>query len=176
VGTCFTAQGFGATTGAAPYSRPYTRNPDSFDPRAAFIFQGVGPNEQIGNFPSLQLPGGAAGEELDRFDYSLNSPPTTLVLATARGFGNDYIWVVEEINNTTNVSTTGNGGQPPNPLVRSDMTLSYYPKGGAVFSVSSISFTGSLFFNHYNNNVSRITGNVLRTFMSGAPLPGAPLG
>jgi N,N-dimethylformamidase len=176
VGTGFTAQGFGAVTGSANYSRPYTRNPDSFDSRAAFIFQGVGPNEQIGNFPSLQLRGGAAGEELDRFDYSLNSPPTTLVLATASGFGNDYLWVVEEINNTTNVSTTGNGGQPPNPLVRSDMTLSYYPKGGAAFSVSSISYTGSLFFNHYNNNVSRITGNVLRTFMSSAPLPGAPRG
>jgi N,N-dimethylformamidase len=56
------------------------------------------------------------------------------------------------------------------------MTLSYHPKGGAVFSVSSISYTGSLFFNRYNNNVSRITGNVLRTFMSDAPLPGAPRG
>jgi N,N-dimethylformamidase len=176
VGTGFTAQGFGAVTGDATYSRPYTRNPDSFDPRAAFVFQGVGPTEEIGNFPSLQLTGGAAGEELDRYDYGLKPPPTTLVLSTASGFGNDYIFVVEEVNNTTNVSTTGGPNQPPNPLVRSDMTLSYYPRGGAVFSVSSISYTGSLYYNHFNNNVARITTNVLRTFSSGGPLPGAPAG
>jgi N,N-dimethylformamidase len=171
VSTGFTAQGFGSKRGTAFYSRPYKRDPDSFDPRAAFIFRGVGANELIGNFPTLQWAGGAAGEELDRFDYALNTPPTTLVLATATGFGDQYIFVVEEINNTMDLQ-----GGSVNPLVKADMTLSYYPKGGAVFSVSSISYTGSLFFNHYNNNVSRITGNVLRAFMSGAPLPGAPRG
>jgi N,N-dimethylformamidase len=173
VATGFTAEGFGAVTGTATYSRPYTRDPGSFDPRAAFVFQGIGPNEEIGHFPSLQLTNGAAGEELDRYDYALNSPPETLVLATASGFGNDYIFVVEEVNGTTNVSTTGGGGQPPNPLVRSDMTLSFLPRGGAVFSVSSISYSGSLPINHNHNNVSRITANVLRAFMSGGPLPGS---
>jgi N,N-dimethylformamidase len=173
VGTGFTAQGFGAVTGTATYSRPYTRAPDSSDPRAAFVFRGIGPNEQIGNFPSLQLTNGAAGEELDRYDYALNSPPDTLVLATASGFGNEYIFVPEEVNNTTNVSTTGGGGQPPNPLVRSDMTLSFLPQNGAVFSVSSISYSGSLPINHNNNNVSTITRNVLQTFLSSGPLPGS---
>jgi N,N-dimethylformamidase len=159
--------------GDATYSRPYTRNPASFDPRAAFVFRGVGANEQIGKFPSLQLTDGAAGEELDRYDYALNSPPDTLVLATARGFGNEYIFVPEEVNNTTDVSTTGGGGQPPHPLVRSDMTLSFLPHDGAVFSVSSISYSGSLPINNNNNNVSTITRNVLQTFMSSAPLPGS---
>jgi N,N-dimethylformamidase len=173
VATGFTAQGFGAVTGSATYSRPYTREAGSFDPRAAFVFRGVGPNEQIGNFDSLQLKNGAAGEELDRYDYALDSPPDTLVLATANGFGNEYIFVPEEVNNTTNVSTTGGPGQPPNPLVRSDMTLSFLPKDGAVFSVSSISYSGSLPINHNNNNVSTITGNVLRTFDAGTPLPGS---
>jgi N,N-dimethylformamidase len=84
--------------------------------------------------------------------------------------------VVEEINNTTNVSTAGGPNQPPNPLVRADMTLSYYPRGGAVFSVSSISYTGSLYYNNFNNHVPRITTTVLRTFSSGGPLPGAPAG
>jgi len=173
VATGFTAQGFGSVKGNATYSRPYTRNPDSFDPRAAFVFRGVGANEQIGKFPSLQLTDGAAGEELDRYDYALNSPPDTLVLATARGFGNEYIFVPEEVNNTTDVSTTGGDGQPPHPLVRSDMTLSFLPHDGAVFSVSSISYSGSLPINNNNNNVSTITRNVLQTFMSSAPLPGS---
>jgi N,N-dimethylformamidase len=172
VGTGFTAQGFGAVTGSATYSRPYKRDPASFDPRAAFVFRGIGGNEQIGHFPSLQLKNGAAGEELDRYDYALGSPPDTLVLATARGFGNDYIFVPEEVNNTTNVSTTGGKGQRPNPLVRSDMTLSFLPHNGAVFSVSSISYSGSLPINHNNNNVSALTRNVLQAFMSSGPLPG----
>jgi hypothetical protein len=43
--------------------------------------------------------------------------------------------------------------------------------GGAVFSIGSISWTGSLSSNAYDNNVSRITGNVLRRFLSREPLP-----
>ena len=35
--------------------------PDSFDPRAAFIFDGIGDNELIGNHPSLVLEFGGAG-------------------------------------------------------------------------------------------------------------------
>jgi N,N-dimethylformamidase len=38
------------------------------------------------------------------------------------------------------------------------------PNGGAVFSVGSITFCGSLFHNGYRNNISRIVDNVLRRF------------
>jgi hypothetical protein len=40
------------------------------------------------------------------------------------------------------------------------------PEGGAVFSVGSISWCGSLPINAFENNVSRITENVLRRFMT----------
>ncbi len=40
------------------------------------------------------------------------------------------------------------------------------PQGGAVFSVGSISWCGSLSYNDYDNNVSRLTDNVLRRFAS----------
>ncbi|MBV9336644.1 MAG: hypothetical protein JO243_12200, partial [Solirubrobacterales bacterium] len=43
--------------------------------------------------------------------------------------------------------------------------------GGAVWAASSISYAGSLYYNNYNNNVSTITGNVLRQFDTPAPLP-----
>jgi N,N-dimethylformamidase len=39
------------------------------------------------------------------------------------------------------------------------------PNDGAVFSVGSISWSGSLSHNHYDNNVSRVTENVLRQFV-----------
>jgi N,N-dimethylformamidase len=51
-----------------------------------------------------------------------------------------------------------------NDRVRADMVYFEYPSGGAVFSTGSVSWSGCLFFNGYNNNVSRITENVLREF------------
>jgi hypothetical protein len=51
------------------------------------------------------------------------------------------------------------------------MTLSFLPHNGAVFSVSSISYSGSLPINH-NDNVSTLPRNVLQTFLSSGPLPG----
>src|SRR3954471_1593079 len=74
VGVGFTAQGFDRNS-------PYRRTDGSFDPRAAFIFEGVGRDELIGDFPSMVLEYGAAGSELDRVDYAVGTPPHTLILA-----------------------------------------------------------------------------------------------
>ena len=53
--------------------------------------------------------------------------------------------------------------------VRADMTFFETAAGGAVFSVGSIAWCGSLSHNRYDNNVSRITGNVLRRFLDPTP-------
>ncbi len=161
VDTGFTAQGFDTT-------RPYKRLPDSFNPEAAFIFKGIGPNEMIGDFPSLQLNmgNGAAGEEIDRADNALGTPPNTLVLARATGFSDAYQLVVEEVQSSDSLE-----GGTVNPLVYADMAYNKFIGGGAVFAASSISYAGSLYYNNYNNNVSTITGNVLRQFDTPAPLP-----
>ena len=53
--------------------------------------------------------------------------------------------------------------------VRGDMVFFEGPKGGAVFSTGSIAWCGSLSHNDYDNNVSRITENVLRRFDSCEP-------
>jgi N,N-dimethylformamidase len=45
-----------------------------------------------------------------------------------------------------------------------------YPNGGAVFATGSIAWSGSLSYDNYTNNVSRITENVLRRFVSDTPL------
>ena len=41
-----------------------------------------------------------------------------------------------------------------------------YPNGGAVFSVGSISYCSTLSYAGYDNDISRITQNVLRTFIA----------
>jgi N,N-dimethylformamidase beta subunit-like, C-terminal/Concanavalin A-like lectin/glucanases superfamily len=158
-GVGFTAQGFDKNS-------PYKRMPGSFDRRAAFIFEGIGADEIIGDFPSLVLEEGAAGSELDRVDYVLGSPAHTLILAQSFGHSDAYQHVVEEVN----TSDSRQGGTI-NPLVHADLAFLEYPNGGAVFSTGSIAWSGSLSYNNYTNNVSRITENVLRRFSADAPIP-----
>ena len=55
------------------------------------------------------------------------------------------------------------------PKVRADMVFFETPNGGAVFSTGSITWAGSLGHNGYDNNVARITGNVLRRFVQDEP-------
>jgi N,N-dimethylformamidase len=43
------------------------------------------------------------------------------------------------------------------------------PGGGAVFSTSSIAWAGALAHNGYDNNVSRLTENVVRRFLDPRP-------
>jgi N,N-dimethylformamidase len=152
-GIGFTAQGF-------DNNRPYQRQPGSFDPRAAFIFAGIGKDELIGDFPSLVLNHGAAGFELDRADIALGTPPHALILASSSGYSDSYQHVVEEVL----ISDSRQGGTV-NPRVRADMVYFECPNGGAVFSTGSIAWCGSLSYNNYDNNVSRVTDNVLRRFV-----------
>jgi N,N-dimethylformamidase len=150
-GVGFTAQGWGGAEG-------YSRLPDSFDPRAQFIFEGIGDDEVIGDFGLVM--GGAAGDELDRYDLQLGTPPETLRLATSEGRHSDYYQlVIEDIRMTL----PGYGGTQE-PKVRADLTYLEGPNGGAVFSVGSIAWTASLPWNNFDNNVSTLTGNVLRKF------------
>ena len=156
LGVGFASQGF-------DHSLPFKRLPGSFDSRAAFIFEGVGKDEPIGDFGLVME--GAGGFEIDRVDPLLGTPSHTLVLATATGFSPIYTRAVDEI------LMPPLGGGPPDPQIRADMTYFEGPNGGAVFCTSSIAWCGSLSHNGYDNNVSRITDNVLKRFASPEPIP-----
>ncbi|MGH2944893.1 MAG: N,N-dimethylformamidase beta subunit family domain-containing protein [Solirubrobacteraceae bacterium] len=156
-------------TGTSAYghdgdSRGYVRTPESFDPEVGFVFEGIAPDETIGGF-GLSM-GGAAGDEIDRADVELGTPPTARVLATATGFGDTYQVVIEDLQ-----QTAAHSGGRHHPNVRADMLYWKTPEGGAVFSVGSIAWTASLSHDGYENNVSRVTENVLRRF-SGDVWPG----
>lgn len=155
--------GVGFTTEGFDVSSYYRRMPDSFDERAKFIFEGVGDEELIGNFGLLG--GGAAGSELDRYDLALGTPPNALLLATSEEHSDNYPHVVEEIM----FMYPGQGGTQ-DPGVRADMVYFATRNGGGVFSTGSIAWCGSLSHNRYDNNVSRVTENVLNRFMSDDPL------
>lgn len=158
--------GVGFTAQGNDRSSPYRRLPGSRDPRAAFIFEGV-EAEIFGDY-GLQL-GGAGGYEIDRADTALGTPAHALRLASSFGHSDAYQHVVEEM-----LESDGQQGGTVNPLVRADMAFFEGPKGGAVFSVGSISWCAALSARGYDNDVSRITDNVLRRFSSDEPfiLPG----
>ena len=133
----------------------------SRDRRASFIFEGVD-DEIIGDFGILQ--GGAAGYEIERADAALGTPAHTLVLASSENHSNLYGLMV------TNLGDTLPNTDPDAPeRIRADMVFFETPGGGAVFSVGSIAWSGSLSHAGYDNNVAAVTGNVLRRFMDPEP-------
>jgi len=159
VGVGFITQGFDACSF-------YRRTPQSRDDRAAFIFEGVD-DELIGDFGLLQ--GGAAGYEIDRFDVDRGSPPHALVLASSEDHSNVYDLMVASI-----VDVLPNQDPSRPEPIRADLVFFETHGGGAVFSVGSIAWSGSLGHNDFDNNVAATTWNVLTRFRSADPfvMPG----
>ena len=151
VGVGFVAQGFERAVA-------YERKPASYDSRAAWIFDGVA-EPMIG---TSGLGGGAAGQEVDSYNPALGSPPHALVLASATDFGADMTRTKEELEAAIIVPS-------PDPVVRADVVFFETDAGGAVFSVGSIAWFGALARNEFDNDVARITANVVRRFLSPAP-------
>ena len=151
--------GIGFTAQGVDYGSPYRRQPGSFRTDVEFIFEGLDDDEIIGDFESSVLKSGAAGLEIDRYDRDLGSPADAIVLASSYGHSDFYQRVVEEVG-----INSGDFSGTVHPEVRSDMVYFQTPNGGAVFSVGSITWCASLSYNNYENNVSRITRNVLNRF------------
>ena len=156
VGNGFIAQGF-------DHSSYYRRRPGSLDPRAAFVFEGIGRDEIIGDFGLIG--GGAAGLELDSADRKYGTPPHALILASSEQHTDSYLHVNEDLGHLH----IAIGGRD-DPAVRADIVFFETPNGGAVFSTGSIGWCSALYHQRYDNNVSRITRNVLDRFLDPTPI------
>ncbi|MDA4122605.1 MAG: LamG domain-containing protein [Thaumarchaeota archaeon] len=153
--------GVGFSGEGVDVNRPYRRMPQSFDPEVAFVFEGIGKDELIGDLDNEVLEHGAAGFEIDRVAFDQGTPGHTKLLARSTAFPDSYLHAIEELNHMEPDQTGSTS-----PLVRADMVLLEYPKGGAVFSVGSISWCGCFPRPSQGNNVAKITENVLRRFSS----------
>ena len=105
--------------------------------------------------------GGAAGFELDRADPWQGTAPNTVILASSEDHQSHFVAVPEELLN--HVRTVS--GEPVADLIRADMVIFDTAQGGAVFSTGSITWCGTLPVRGYDNEVARITANVLRRFL-----------
>jgi len=156
LGVGFTAMGWGTSAG-------YERCPDSFEDDVAFVFDGIGNDDIIGEFDS-GLGGalmGAAGDEIDRLDYELGTPSRARLLATSSGRHGQFQRAIEDLMQTNNFF-----GSPRDPDVRADMVLIEREDGGCVFSVGSMNWIPFLATQNGNSNVAKVTRNVLANFLS----------
>lgn len=150
-GVGFCAQGTGPGV-------PYRRTEASRDQRFSWMFDGVR-GDLIG---TLGFGGGASGDEIDRYDVKNGSPLDVSILATSTGHGDDFGITIEDLDfpalNTLGTQTD---------RIRSDMVYYVGSGGGGVFSVGSINWYCSLAWDDYDNNVARLTGNVIKGFLAG---------
>jgi len=146
VGVGFTAQGQFL---GDPYQRVCT------DPAYDWVFDGI-EDELIGNFG--YSGNGAAGYELDHIDYRIGTPENTVLLARSVAQAEPFMLVPEEqLTHITNLS-----GGPEKDALHADMVYIEYPGGGSVFATGSITFCGSLPWNNFDNNISRLLENVVK--------------
>jgi N,N-dimethylformamidase len=145
----------------------YRIAPEARRSRAGFLLQGV-ETDIVGDFGAF---GTAVGQEIDKSSAAHGTPPHALVVARSEGHSADMIYVIEEMN-------------PVNPVLSdyhsqtcAEVVFFETPRGGAVFSVGSMAWCGSLSHNGYQNSVSRITENALKRFLDPEQfqMPGAEL-
>jgi N,N-dimethylformamidase len=145
VGIGFAAQG-------EFFGDPYRRV--CIDSDYDWVFEGVH-EELIGNYGFSG--NGAAGFELDHMDHRLGTPENAILLAQSVTRDNGFMLVPEEqLTHLTNLS-----GGTAKEAMHSDMVLIEYPSGGSVFSTGSITFCGSLPWNDFDNDVSRLLQNIM---------------
>lgn len=152
VGVGFSSQGLFEGT-------HFTRLPASHDPAVSWIMEGV--PETFGD--TGLSGGGAAGFELDRADWRLGTPRNAVILARSAVPPGHFVTVPEEL--LSHIATVT--GESPEALKRAEIVYFETPKGGAVFSVGSITFCGSLWGGKaFEGGVSRLLENVVRRFMT----------
>ena len=99
---------------------------------------------------------------MDHIDYRLGSPENTVHLARSATRDTGFMLVPEEqLTHLTNLT-----GGPEKEALHADMILVDYPGGGRVFATGSITFCGSLPWNDFDNDISKLLQNVLTKFLT----------
>lgn len=151
---------FGVGIGGAGWDEVtpgFTRSDDSYEEKYAWIFKGI-TERVIGDFGLLM--NGTSGDEIDRIDYKLGTPKSTVILASATGHSEWFSTIPEDIMKVSNRLNA-----KFNHNVRSDMVIIGEPGKGCVFSVGSITFCGALPVNDGRNNIATLIGNILNGFI-----------
>ncbi|OAA53120.1 hypothetical protein SPI_09482 [Niveomyces insectorum RCEF 264] len=156
--SCNTLFGIGFCAQGTGMGVPYKLTEAGKDPALSWMLVGVS-GDVIGEHG---FGGGASGDEIDRFDVANGSPEGALTIATSVGHSDEFGIAIEDLDFPA-VNTLGTQTN----LIRSDIVYYVGAGGGAVFSVGSINWYCSLAWDGYDNNVARLTGNVIKGFLAG---------
>lgn len=146
-GVGFAAQGFDE-------SGHYCIEPDARSGPAAFALEGI-TSDIVGAHG--WLGGGAAGQEIDRVDSRLSDISQTYILARSAGHPESMLRTKEELLSTILPFE--------DPNAKAHLALRVAGEMGAIFSVGSMAWAGSLATNGFDNDVAKITSNVLNRFL-----------
>ena len=132
------------------------------DPRVAFMTAGLDTRAGTIFGDAGYMGGGAAGHELDSVNPKYGTPPHALVVAKAVVIHPDYGWVNEDM-------LVHRHPLPQEDWSCADMTFLETAAGGAVFSVGSMTYAGSLMVDGGTSPLGQLTANVVRRFADPAP-------
>ena len=138
---------------------PYKFTDGINDPRAAFMTAGLDVAVGAAFGETGFMGGGAAGFELDSVNFKYGSPPNVLIVAKGIVIHEDYGWVNEDM-------LVHRHPLPQEDWSCADMTFFETPAGGAVFSVGSMTYAGSLVV---PGTLRTLTTNVLKRFIDPTP-------
>ena len=145
-------------------SFPYAFTDGIRDERVRFMTEGIEgaavPGAKFGD--SGFMGGGAAGFELDSADPRYGTPPNTLIVAKGIVIHDDYGPVNEDM-------LIHRHPRAREDWSCADMLFFETPAGGAVFSVGSMTYVGSLPPEGYANTCAKLTMNVLKRFIDPRP-------
>ena len=144
---------------------PYRFTAAVRDPRVAFMIAGLeaAPGAVFGD--SGFMGGGAAGFELDSADEHWGTPPDALVVAKGVVIHPDYGPVNEDM-------LVLRHPKKQEEWSCADIVFFETAAGGAVYSVGSMTYVGSLPPGGYGNTLARLTTNVLQRFRDPARFGG----
>jgi N,N-dimethylformamidase len=142
-----------------PGSVGYALRPDWDDPRVRFLVAGV-TDAVLGDYGVMG--GGAAGEETDATDFNLGTPSHALIVARSCNHPEGMMLAREDQNFPVPEAWTRH-------RVSADLTFFETPSGGAMLSVGSMAWCGSLAHNNYQNGIAQLTRNALDRFVDPTP-------
>lgn len=148
-------------------SSPYRRLEDADNPRAAWVFEGTREGEEFGDYGVDRVHGGAAGFEIDRYNPGNGVPRHALHLATSA----ELRPKIEDVKLNTLPLVISYHPSPGDIWAAADLVFFETPNGGAMFSTGSITWFSSTLENGFDNDVARISRNVIDRFLDPAPFP-----
>jgi N,N-dimethylformamidase len=152
--------GVGFTSQGAYEATYFRRTQESYAAELAWMFEGI-EGGILGDY-GLSA-GGAAGFEYDRADVRLGTPRQAVIVARSENHPQSFYPVMEELLTPVLALDLSQAKE----LVHADMVYFDLPGGGAIFSVGSITFCGSLWKGGFQGPVSRLLRNVVDRFTGG---------